>query len=154
MASYIPPREILTIFNPYDWRYGETILTINTGDQRYVRLTANSITTSNIILNSTSIISQPWDTSSNTHTITSSNLACLANSNFIGEMVVSCKDSNTSLGYFRVVLSRPTSSNLVITSSTKVSNLSTFTIVNSSNNILVSTTPNCSISWIYYGTTS
>ena len=141
--SYTEPRAIVPIFNPYDYRNGETTLTINTGDDRYQKLKDTSITLDGITMEGGS------STSSNTsHLISISEL----DTNYKQlELTVFANDSAGYIGMYKVIVSK-LATYPQVTASTKVSNFTTFDITNNANtdnSIKVTLDPTAEIKWYY-----
>lgn len=147
MTSYTPPREILSIFNPSDWRNGEDTLTINTGDSRYLKLTGGTLT-GDLNLKSVILRGSSESSSNTSHTITITEL----DTNYKqGELTVFANDNAGKVGVYKVIISK-LATYPQITASTKVSNFTTFDITNNSptdNSIIVTLDPTGNITWMY-----
>ena len=107
----------------------------------------------NVVQGSITTFASSFGTAATTHTITSTELSWLANSNWSGELKLFADDSSANAGVFVVYLHKP-SSTLFRTEGAKSTSMTTFTVTVASNSSLtVTLTNSCRLCWIFTGAT-
>lgn len=113
---------------------------------------SNSIVTGNLYFNTPFVQGSNWDAVANVHTLTSANCVALKDGS-IGELTIFASNNGVNIGFFKVFPRKATGVALSCPQGTqnKPTTLTTFSVTTSGNTLVVTTSPNCKICWLYIG---
>ena len=107
-----------------------------------------------VTLNTPVVEGCSWSAVGNVHTLTQNECKYLTLDGTVGELTVYASNSDGSiLGAYKVTIKKVPGVDFYLTLGTlnKTTTLTTFTVANSGSNLVVTTSPNCKICWLFIG---